>query len=209
MRRAPQRPSARRRSYRSRCRWTRCGSPTEFRRTDVCRQWSNVDPRRGPLCPCHQSSTVATAAPLTSRSLPSLLPVQRLPSRPCSLPLLPRNVRPTISVPNQRLGAQSPCRVAAGNESYVPCGVASTPQPQHMVVLQASVTAHVVVWLQTAFVTDSAARAPHGPRMNHAQSGGQPGDWGRGGGFVTAPSRCGGQSSRGSRSRSAAPPQSR
>ena len=73
-------------------------------------------------------------------------------------------MRPTISVPNQRLGAQSPCRVAAGAESYVPAGVASTPQPQHVVVLQGSVTAHLVVGLQFAFVTEFAPLIEHGLR---------------------------------------------
>jgi len=37
-----------------------------------------------------------------------------------------------------------------------------------MVVLQASVTAHVVVWLQIAFVTKSAARFEHGPSLEEA-----------------------------------------
>ena len=168
MRRAPQHPSARRRSYRSRCRWMGSGLPLNFV------VWVNSG--GGPTSiPGEALCALAIKAQRWQRLRRCLLDrclCCRLrsvyQSRHVALPFLPQVVRPTISVPNQRLGAQSPCRVAAGDESYVPCGVASIPRPQHMVVLQASVTAHVVVWLHFAFVTNPAARNTHGPRSGWA-----------------------------------------
>ena len=209
MRRAPQRPSARRRSYRSRCRWMRCGSPTEFRRMDVCRQWSNVDPRRGPLCPCHRSSTVATAAPLTSRSLPLLLPLQRLPSRPCRSPSSASKCEAHHLCSQPTIGRAEPLPCSSGRRILCPlwCGVNPSTTTYGGVTGKCYRTCCGLAAnsLCYRFCRTGAARPTREPRSKRRQ----PERLGEGRGFVTAPSRCGGQSSRGFLSRSAVLPKSR
>ena len=186
MRRAPQRPSARRRSYRSRCRWMRCASPTGFRRMDACRRWSSVDPRRGPLCPCHQNSTVATAAPLTSRSLPLLLPSQRPPSPPCCSPSSASDVRLNHLCSQSTIGRTEPLPCSSGRRILRPLwGGVNPPTTTY-----GGVTGEcyrTCCGLAAFCLCYKIRRTTQGrPTLKVRCSRG-------GGGFVTAPSRCGGR----------------
>ena len=195
MRRAPRRPSARRRSFRSRCRWMRCGSPTESRRMGERRRWSNVDPRSNPLCLCHQSSTVAAAEPLPSRSLSSLPPSRRLPSPPCCSPFSASACEAHHLCSQPTIGRTEPLPCSSGRRILCPlwCAVNPSTTTYGGVTSECYRTccglAAICLCYKNSRTADPWPTLSRGAQAGRSCSGGGC----SGEGFVTGPSRCGGR----------------